>query len=288
MDAFFLEPERASILEMTDHVSSVTINERFETVNSRLIFSAAEVRNNIILLEEAYKEFGLAESRFGAMADFIRDCLRFCEDDYFVVLSPGSFDGFSSYAGLLKRERERIVHEGGSYSQCLHVHAPFIRVGDQLISTVTLLSRFLYYWKNNCLDRVKRYQIRSGFIFEKTVKDALAEKGFHITNIKRISRKEFDVVAILNDVIYNVQCKNNLVDLSKIEANPKLFARYNRHLNRIYDDALLKEECREYLLKEELGYLDVKHFVVSRFPVATTNVRILAYLSIKRFKQIAS
>lgn len=287
LDTFFLEPERASILEMHENVENKVINERYESVDPSLIFSVAEVRNNIILMEEAYKEFGLAESRFGAMADFVRQCLSTCKDDYFIALCPNGFDRFAASAGLLNKEQVRLIHEGGNYTQNLNVHAPFIRVGDQLFSTVTLLNRFLYYWKNSCLDRVRRYQIRSGFIFEKTVKRALAEQGFLVTDIKRINRKEFDVVATLGDVIYNVQCKNNLIDIGKIEANPKLFARYNRRLDRTYAAALLKEERREGLLKEELGLSDVKHFVLSRFPIATTNERVLAYLCIDQFKELA-
>ncbi len=286
LDAYFLEPERAGILEMHENVSNEVINERYEPVDPRLIFSSAEVRNNIILLEETYKEFDLVGSRFGAIAEFVRECLSRCKDDYFIVLSQGEFDEFSVSAELLKSEQTRLVHEGADYTRNLNVIAPFIRVGDRLHSTVTLLNRFLYYWKNSCLDDVRRYQIRSGFIFEETVKKALTEQGFHVTRIKRINRKEFDVVAILNDVIYNVQCKNNLVDLGKIEADPKIFARYNRRLDRTYAAALLKEEKRESLLKEELGLSEIKHFVLSRFPVATTNERVFAYLCIDQFREL--
>lgn len=283
LDAFFLEPERAGIIEMK---MSRDLDKRLEPVDSRLMFSAAEVRNDIILLEDAYSEFGLAESRFGAMADFARACLDLCKDNYFIPLSLTEFNNFASRAGLLKNEKERLIHEGGSYTQNLNSQAPLIRFGDHLISTVTLLSRFLYHWKNSCLDRMKRYQIRSGFIFEETVKHALTKQGFHITDIKRINRKEFDVVALNDKVIYNVQCKNNLVDLGKIQIDPNLFARYNRRLNRTYEAALLKEESRENLLKEKLGLSDIKHFVLSRFPVATTNQRVLAYLHIDKFRQL--
>ena len=131
---------------------------------------------------------------------------------------------------------------------------------------------------------MRRFQIRSGFLVEDSVKDALAEKGFSVTDIKRINRKEFDVVAVLGGVIYNVQCKNNLVDLSRIETDAARFARYNRQLDRCYAQALLKEEAREQLLKDKLGFAEVRHVVVSRFPVATTNPRIIPYSRIGRFK----
>jgi len=70
------------------------------------------------------------------------------------------------------------------------------------------------------------------------VKDALNEQGFFVSDVKRIERKEFDVVATKDGVVYNVQCKNNLVDLTRMEENPNLFARYNRRLDRYYADAL--------------------------------------------------
>ncbi|YCM44294.1 hypothetical protein V2O64_23605 [Verrucomicrobiaceae bacterium 227] len=138
---------------------------------------------------------------------------------------------------------------------------------------------------NGSLGRL--HQIRSGFIFEKSVKESLIAQGFYVTDITRINRKEFDVVATLDNVIYNVQCKNNLIDLSKIEGSPKLFARYNRRLERAYEAALLKEENRENLLKEKLGLSDIKHFVLSRFPIATTNPRVLAFLAVDQFRQCA-
>lgn len=58
------------------------------------------------------------------------------------------------------------------------------------------------------------------------------------------SRGGFDVIAMKNGIIYNVQCKNNLVDFPRMEKNPKMFARYNKRLDRYYADALRKEEQR--------------------------------------------
>ncbi|MBZ0092574.1 MAG: hypothetical protein K8F27_10175 [Sulfuricellaceae bacterium] len=153
---------------------------------------------------------------------------------------------------------------------------------------MTLLSRFLYHWKSICLNRIRRFQIRSGFLLEDSVKIALSQQGFTVTDVKRINRKEFDVVAVLGRVIYNVQCKNNLVDLSRIESNATRFARYNRQLDRYYAQALAKEEGREQLLKDRLGLADIRHAVVSRFPIATTNPRIIPYSRIGRFKEIVT
>jgi hypothetical protein len=179
-----------------------------------------------------------------------------------------------------------LAHRGADYVANTDEFAPFVEVGGVYMSSVTLLSRFLYYWKNVCLNRMRRFQIRSGFIFEENVKAALAAQGFTVTDVKRINRKEFDVVAVLGTAIYNLQCKNNLVDLSHIETNADRFARYNRQLDRHYANALAKEESREQLLKDKLGLWEVKHLVVSRFPVATSNARVIPYSRIGQLRAI--
>lgn len=288
LDASFLEPERAGIMEMRTAMSDAGIREQLEPVDPRLIFSAAELRNNIRLIEVSYTEFGLANSAFAPMAQFVRDCLEACEDDYLIKLSAARFTRFVEDAELPSAMRQQLVHRGGDYVANTNVFAPFIDLGDAQVSTVTLLGRFLYYWKTVCLNRMRRYQIRSGFLLEASVKAALAEQGFTVTDVKRINRKEFDVVTVLGGVIYNVQCKNNLVDLSRIETDAARFARYNRQLDRYYAQALVKEEAREQLLKDKLGLAEVRHVVVSRFPVATTNPRIIPYSRIGCFKAIVT
>lgn len=288
LDNLFLEPERASILDVQNAAKDPSLRKTLEKIEPHLLFSAAEVRNNIILLEEAYSEFDLSENpSFSSMAELVRYCLTQCSDNYNIAISLHQFDALMAKANLSQHARSQLLHQSGDYSQNLNSYAPFIRVNQQIFSTVTLISRFLYYWKNICLNRIRRYQIRSGFIFEANVKKALSEQGFHVTDIKRINRKEFDVVTVLDNVIYNVQCKNNLIDLSKIESNPRLFARYNRRLDRSYASALLKEENREQLLQQKIGLSEVKHFVLSRFPVATINPRVLAFNRIDKFRQIA-
>ncbi len=88
-------------------------------------------------------------------------------------------------------------------------------------------------------------------------------------------------------MIYNVQCKNNLVDLNRIATDVRRFVRYNGYLDRAYRKALEKERGREHVLQDELGLTKIKHFVISRFPVATQNSHVLAYGEISRFKALA-
>ena len=40
-----------------------------------------------------------------------------------------------------------------------------------------------------------------------------------------INRQEFDVVTLRNNVIGNVQCKNNFVDLERVDSDAVAFAR---------------------------------------------------------------
>lgn len=288
LESMFLEPERAGILEVQPRTAGAEIITALEPVDPQLIFSAAELRNDIRLLEAAYAEFALAETAFGPMARFFRACLASCEDDYLIKLPVGRFTELAEEAALPEASHRHLVHHDADYVACTNAIAPFIKLNDIHISTVTLLSRFLYYWKTACLNRQRRFQIRSGFIFEDNVKIALAKQGFAVTDVKRINRKEFDVVATLDQVIYNVQCKNNLIDINHIESDPVRFARYNRKLDRYYGRALAKEEAREHLLKERLGLSTVRHFLLSRFPVVTLNPRVIPFRRIDEFRTLVS
>lgn len=171
--------------------------------------------------------------------------------------------------------------------ECLSTYAPLVLSGDHYLSTVTLLSRFAYNWRAQVLDRQKRYQIRAGFIFEDVVKAALEAQGFIVQDIVRINRQEFDVVSLRDGIIWNVQCKNNFVDLKRVDSDAVAFARYNRGLVRSYEKALLKEQNREHLLNMKLGVALVQHMLVSRFPVVTDSPRIVVFSRIAKFAERA-
>jgi Holliday junction resolvase len=284
LDSLFLEPERTAITEMTDVDFSAV---RRVSVNRRVIFSKAELENNLAFIAAACVEFNLHETLYGQLAAFIRSLLPLVVDEYFVRLTVKSFDELCSEQKLPDTLRKALVVEGADYVDNTSTYAPFTRVGDYLATSITLLSRFANHWKNVCLNRVRRYQIRSGFIFEKSIKAALRAQGFDVTKIKRVGHAEFDVVATLDGVIFNVQCKNNLVDLNRIERDVRRFVRYNRSLDTAYMKALEKERGREGVLLRELGLPAIKHFVVSRFPVATQNPPVLAFGELSRFKAIA-
>jgi len=288
LDQSFLDPERAGIMEMHTTQPNPEIVRTLEPTDPRLIFSAGELRNDIRFIEGVYAEFGLSTSAFAPAASLALQLLAFCTDDYLIELPTERLQKLLDDARLKPSIRRLLVHRGDDYVANTNVFAPLIDLGSVCVTTLPLLGRFLYYWKTVCLDRTRRFQIRSGFIFEDNVKVALQEQGFTVTSFKRINKKEFDVVAVLGRVIYNLQCKNNLVDLTRIESDVVRFARYNRQLDRYYARALIKEESRERLLKDELGLNEVRHVVVSRFPVATNNPRIIPFSRISLFRDAFS
>jgi hypothetical protein len=288
LDRMHLEPERTSIIDMQPLEPALVEAVNLEPVSSARLFSAAELRNDIRLMEAAYAEFDLAGSEFRFAAAFARHIADLAEDDYWVRLSRRKFERVASALRLPQALRQALVHRAGSYTENTNSYAPLIEIDGQLTGTVALLSRFLYYWRNVCLYKNRRYQIRSGYIFEKAVSEELEQQGFSLTPVKRINHKEFDVVTIRDGIIFNIQCKNNLVDVTKLEANVRLFARYNRARSASYERALRKEVNRESLLLNELGLARVEHLVVSRFPVATDNPRIISYSQIGDIGAIAA
>jgi len=284
LDTFFLEPERARITEMPMTDAALAILATQEPLAPDRLFSAAELRNDILATEAAYAEFDLAATEFGPAAAFVRRISHdHVERDFWVAIAPAALGRVFDELKLSARLRAALVNPSADYATNLNSYAPFVLVDGVYRSTVTLLSRFIYYWRSLCLDRSKRYQIRTGFIFEKAVAEALASQGFAVQKITRINRHEFDVVTLRDGIVWNVQCKNNMTDLVWVEAEPKRFARYNRNLAIAYERALTKERNRGDVLTEHLGNDAVEHMLVSRFPVVTDNPRIMSFSRIEGF-----
>lgn len=280
LDAGFLEPERASIMTMNELRSGQIAMPSLELVDPRKVFSAAELRNNVKLLSATYDAFGLNDSEFSAVAAVITSLSGRAKDDYVIAIGKDRLRSLLKTAGGIdadELERLLVNRPSADYAPNTNAYEPFIDLGHAVISNVNLLSRFLYAFKNVHLGSRKRFQIHAGFIFEDMVKRDLERLGFKVTDIKRINRKEFDVVTTYGDVIYNFQCKNNWIDLAKVESDRVLYVRYNRALANYYAKALAKEERREGLLKEKLGLSEIEHRVISRFPIITTEPRIVNY-----------
>jgi HJR/Mrr/RecB family endonuclease len=288
LDTSFLEPERASIMVMAELRHDQFVLPEREPLDPRKIFSAAELRNSADLVGATYAAFDLNDSDFAAMTQLVKHLSRFCQDDYYIEIGKQKLRAILRTQSILDPdELERLlVNIPSDYATSTNAYEPFIDLGDTVISNVNLLSRFLYAFKNVHLDSRRRFQIHAGFIFEDMVKRDLSGMGFQVTNIKRVNHKEFDVVATHDGVIYNFQCKNNWIDLAKLEAQRALYVRYNRSLTNYYKRALAKEANREHLLEVELGLSRVEHYVISRFPVITADPRIISYNRIGKLSTI--
>lgn len=286
LDDYFLEPERASIHVMEELRGDQITRQVMEPLDPRKIFSTAELRNSIQLIGATYEAFGLKDSDFSAMCILMIAFANHARDEYFIEIDKTKFLAMLRAQDELDPEelQQLLVNEPSDYATNTNAYQPFLDLGDRVVSNINLLSRFLYSFKNVHLGSRRRFQIHSGFIFEDMVKRDLTRMGFQVTDIKRINRKEFDVVATDQGVIFNIQCKNNWIDLSKIEAEHDLFVRYNRRLVSYYARALKKELGREQLLKDKLGLDRVVHFVVSRFPVIGADPAVINYNQIERLR----
>lgn len=288
LDPMFLEPERSRITEMPTTEAGAAIFAGREPLATDRLFSAAELRNDILAVQAAYAEFDLSGTEFAAAADFVRRLSTdHIERDFWIAIRPLALAKLFDSCDAPQSLRRAVVHNEANFSACLSTYAPLVLVNGMYRTTVTLLSRFIYHWRAVSLDRNKRYQIRAGFIFEAAVADELGQQGFAVQAITRINRHEFDVVTVRDGIIWNVQCKNNFLDLERLEADPVRFAKYNVMLVRGYERALQKEREREDLLTVKLGTTRIEHMLVSRFPVVTDNPRMVPFSRIGQFLEIA-
>jgi hypothetical protein len=202
LDENFLEPERASIQVMAELRGDQIVLPPLEELDPGKIFSAAELRNSVRLLGATYSAFELNDSDFSTMALLMIAFARQTRDDYFVEIEKPKFQTMlRAQAVFAPEELERLlVNEPSDYATNSNAYEPFIDAGDVVISNVNLLSRFLYAFKNIHLGSRRRFQIHAGFIFEDMVKRDLSAMGFQVTDVKRINRKEFDVVAVHRNV----------------------------------------------------------------------------------------
>lgn len=288
LDAFHLEPERSRITEMVLTDEGQAMLQQREALPTGWLFSGAELRNDLVLIKAAYAEFNLEKTAFGPAAALIRALsTRFVDRDFWIEIKPVELARLCDELAVPDALRTALTHTGASYFQALSTYAPLVLVAGTYRSTVTLLSRFAYWWRARTLDRIKRFQIRAGFLFEGAVSAELEAQGFELHDITRINHREFDVVTTRGETIWNIQCKNNFTDLDRVDNHPVRFARYNKGLVRAYERTLVKERARETLLQSRLGIERIEHVVVSRFPVLTTNPRIIPFNRLPAFTRLA-
>ena len=269
----FLEPVRLSLvdvmLNMTDEEKG-----KLPKFGVHELCGYEELIEGIKLTAAVYNKYEINETeKFKEMVELAHKLKPYLQDDYAFIVPVDDYENLRSNCPNL------ILHcDSKEFDEMINSRPAFFRFEDKYYSTVLLYQRYMVNEEQRLMEKNKKFQIDSGFIFEKEIKKVLGEYGYKVTNIKRINRKEYDVVCIKDNCIYNFQCKNNNVSVS--QQGKDWFKRTCdniRRLNRYYEKALEKENKREYLLKEKLGIDSVKSYVISRYPVITRNPRIINY-----------
>lgn len=275
LDRNYLEPERVAITDVPLQMVDLS------AFDHRKIISAAELREMLIQIEKSYQEFDLADKGFSDLSFFIVELLPYTKDDYFVRVPQ---DAYQAIAGRYKHAwwMLSVVYQANPAHPFLGSFSPMVQIGGLHESDLLLLLRFAYDIRARALETHRRYQIRSGFLFEDVVKHELVRLGFDVLKIKRIQRKEFDVVATRGGAIHNFQCKNVRLDYRRMETDLGMFVRHNKRIVSYFKRALHKEEAREALLTKEIGLDEIHHYVISRFPVFSDSERILSLRDLDR------
>lgn len=273
LEGDFLEPVRLSLVGVILNMTKEELDGP-PKYGAHALCGYEELIEGIKLTAAMYNKYGINETEeFKEMVDLAHELKPYLQDDYAFIVPVDDYEGLrSNYPNL-------TLHcDSKEFDEMINSRPAFFRFEDKYYSTVLLYQRYMVNEELRIMEKNKKFQIDSGFIFEKEIKILLGEFGYKATNIKRINRKEYDVVCIKDNCIYNFQCKNNSVSVSRQGKDWfKQTCDNIRRLNRYYEKALEKENKREYLLKEKLGIDSVKSYVISRYPVITRNPRIINY-----------
>ncbi|MCG8318764.1 MAG: hypothetical protein MI921_04635 [Cytophagales bacterium] len=283
LEDLFTEPERISIIDPIMEEAFKPVSNEFLQMPEEKIFSRTELINGCELIRSYFTFFKYNDPIMNCLVPLLQELSKYSKEDYFVSVSKTVFEKTIMELDNTVREkiRDLLVLSSNEYILSSNSHHPFIEVGRYYKSNFNLILRFLYNYKNISLNKSRRYRIRSGFIFEDKVKTELLQLGFEILKVKRIERKEFDVITKRAGAIYNFQCKNNFIDITLIEKEPEKFAKRNRALVRYYMKSLDKEKEREHLIINKYGIKEVSHFVISRFPVIGNEPSIILFKDLK-------
>lgn len=277
LEGFFMEPERFSLADQIElRFEDMAKPKMLSKLDSK-IFSYSEVANTMALFEGAFVKYEISNNiEFKELNSLLHDLAIYLEDDYDIRLEKDVFKNISS-----KYKAFELYCNSDDYFKNLNSYSPFQEVEGTYYTTVVLLTRFVYRTLSQSLMKNKTFQIHSGFVFEDKVSKILERKGFELTRITRINRKEFDIITIKQGKIFNFQCKNNFIDISRVGYNYKKIGRLNKLLCRYYEKALIKEKDREQLITAKLEIKDIEHFVISRYPVITRNKNIINFSNLE-------
>ena len=277
LEDFFCNPIRLSLLDIiqfTDY-SKAIVQPR-----QNKIYSIVELIEAIRYEGELFSDYGLNNQRhYKMLLKLLDDIIPYFTNEYFIDIEENEFIKIQKkYTNLC------LSKECGNYEEISGSLVPFVKCGSCYYSNNYAVMRFIENEIYSILYKIRRYQIKSGFIFEEKVTKVLEKYGFkRDRSVKRIRRKEFDVVCVKDDCIYNFQCKNNFLNIKDFgPTHISMLCKTNKKLESLYEKALLKEEKRESLLMRKIGISKIKHFVVSRFPIFSNNPRIINYNDLEK------
>ncbi|HWJ25178.1 MAG TPA: hypothetical protein VNS32_01470 [Flavisolibacter sp.] len=280
LEGFFMEPERLSLLDQMELRPDVIVPKEMLPKSENKLFSFSEVANAMALFESAFSKYKIQNCiEYTHLNLLFREIGVFLKEDFHFVISEDDFLRISKTCSSLV-----LFFDSNDYFENLNNYYPFQKVDGNYYSTVVLMTRFVYRTLSQSLLRNRTFQIHSGFVFEDKASKILEEKGFLPTGITRINQKEFDLITIKENKVYNFQCKNNFIDISRVSYDYKKIGRFNQRLCRYYESALKKEEKREALIKAKTGIEDIEHFVISRYPVITRNKRIINLVDLENWQ----
>lgn len=275
LDGNFLEAERLSINDIHEHYIPT------HAVDPSVLISFRELRAMLDEMVDAYKEFNLAGAGFDDLISLVKSLEPYIKDQYFVTIPVSNF---RNLVAPFKQApwSNALTYQEIQAQPLLGSHSAFVSSGQVMVSNLFMILRFCYQIKNATLNKIRRFQIRTGFIFENVISKELEQLGFVKLPAKRLEGREFDVVMKRDGVIYNFQCKNAYLDYRQMQTNRSAFVKNNRKLVRYFERALVKEAEREQLLVTKFGTNNIMHYVLCNFPVYTKNSRIISRRDINR------
>lgn len=273
LDKYFLEPQSLTPVELEQYRNE-QLWER-DTKKEMCICSREEYEV-IMHNENAYNErYGITEKEeYKELMAFMDEMKNYFKDNYAIEVQKSDFDRLYETYGTLE-----LYNAMEEFDDIENSRYGFVYKDGVYYSTYFMILRYYTNCVMKMLRRRRKYQIEAGFVFEEQVKSVVRKYGFDVkTDCKRIERKEFDVVCVKDGTIYNFQCKNNYINVSTIGLKETTAtSKRNKYLNSYYKAALRKEEGREHLLKGKLGINEVKHYVISRYPVISDNERVIPF-----------
>lgn len=280
LEGFFMEPERLSLIDQMELRPDVVISKPMLPKSDNKIFSFSEIANAMSLFEGTFDKYKITDNKeFKELNQLFYEIAIYLKDDFNIVIEEADFSRLTP-----KYKSLSLINNSDDYFEALNSYAPFQKINGIYYSTVVLLTRFVYRTLSQSLMKNRTFQIHSGFIFEDKVSKILENKGYAPTNITRINHKEFDLITIKNNKVYNFQCKNNFIDISRVSFDYKKIGRFNKRLCRYYEKAFDKEVKREKLIKDKTGIDDIEHYVISRFPVINRNKKIINFIDLEKWK----